>query len=438
MELLSFKNILILLIFFEKIFSKININKTSENENFSLKEKKEFNPLSDFFISIPKIKSKCVHDFDLYDISGLLKKSSREDADYIANINSLKIIYNFKDLKKIDICNYDGKQIFLISETCQPLADSIGEGNKWYITEDLDNKNEIEIELNPENKNYSVEYILKCGNIKNYDIDEEKSYFNYTNGVHKLLLYIETSYACPKYEYFIISAWVDNIRKIIGLLLIFISLPTIFTMDIYPFFMFECSLSIFFIILFIVQIFIPPQTRFWKIWLIIISSFIFSYSLMIFLEYFLDKKFIIYFRHLLGVFLGFYLAQFFFDFFIDFIPWNSLFIYILFIFLFSIFGVIISFLSFSSLIFLNSSLLGAYFLIRGVSLMAGYFPNEYILVFLKINGEIEQIRELITWRFYVYNSVILGLTIFTFLMQYLYNKKDWNNFLDSFLSNNLL
>ena len=425
MELLSFKNLLILIIFFETRFSKININLTSEDDNFSLKKIKEFNQF--FYVRTPRVKAKYIDGFDLYDITGLLKKSSREDSDYIANINSSKIIYNFKHLRKTEFCNYDEKQIFLISETCQPLAGSIGEGNIWFIRSGLDGKKLIEIELNPENKNYSVTYILKCGNIKNYDIDEEKSYFNYSNGIHELLLYIESSYACPKYEYFIFSQWIDTFRKILGIFFIFISFPTLFTIDAYSTFQFYIFLSLFSIILFIIQIFLPPQTRFWKIWLILPSCIIITGIIMVLLEDYLKKKYIIYFRYIAGVFLGFCYAQFFYDFFIEFIQWNSLFFYFLFILLFIIFGVIISFFSFSSLIYLNSSLSGSYLLIRGVSLMAGYFPNEYMLTFLKINGEVAQIGELITWRFYVYNSFILGLTIFAFLLQYICRKKDWNN-----------
>ena len=162
MKLFSPIKILTLLTYFEIYFSKMNINKTSEGGNYSLKTLKEFKPISylsqdsndkyktpklgldNFKIDVP-VKYIYINNYDIYDISGLLKKSSRLDADYTATLNSTKIIYNFKELKKTGECNYDGKQIFGISKDCQPLAGPMGNGNSWNISFDRDGKKLIQI-----------------------------------------------------------------------------------------------------------------------------------------------------------------------------------------------------------------------------------------------------------------------------------------------------
>lgn len=438
MKLSSNKKIFILLICLEIIFSKMNINKTLENENYYYKAMKELKPISYLFqnsnnikilskvedfipINVP-VKAKYVDGFDLYDITGLLKKSSREgNKDYIANFNSTKIIYNFKDLTKTETCNFDEKQIFEITESCRPLAGAMGKGNTWNISFDTDDRRLIKIKLNPENENYLVTYNLKCGNIKNYDIDEENSYYTYKNCVTELSLYIETSYACPKYEYFVLYAFLSNGRIFIGfILLLFTAFEILGTGDIIFYYLFSFFKQIFFIFMFIAQIFLPPQVRFWKIWLILISGFIFSFIILpcIYNKYKKKLKLKNFVKYNIGAFFGFCLGQYFYDFFVEVIFWNSIFFYLLFIFLFIIGGILLAFFSDWILIKLNSSFFGAYFFVRAILFFFNYYLSEYILVFLKINGEQGQIEQLISWKHYVYNSSIFLLTTIIFFLNF--------------------
>jgi hypothetical protein len=433
MKLLSPIKILTLILCLKLIFPKLNVNKTSEVENYSLKTVKEFKPISylsytsyidldDFNINVP-VKYIYIHNFDIYDISGLLKKSSREDTDYTANLSSIKIIYNFKDLKKTSECNYDGKQVFGISETCEPLAGEMGNGNSWNISFDTDGKRLIQIKLNQEKENTYVTYLLKCSNLKNYDINEEKSsYYNssvYTN----LFLYIETIYACPTYEKFVLYEWIEYFHYFLGVIFILVGLITLIAVTPEGSYCFIFCLIIFISFVSIVQIFFPPMMRFWKIWLILISFTIISLYLFIALVSYFRQ---IYIKYYFGAFLGFFLGQYFYDLFIEVIIWNSLFFYLLFLSLFIIGGVVLSHFSINIALFLTSSYFGAYIILRGASLFGRYFPSEYILVLLKINGELGQIGQLITWRYYVYNCCAFGLGTFAFFLQFRARKNEWN------------
>ena len=428
--------ILILLISFEIIFSEVNVNKSSEAENYSLKTVKEFKPISylfqdskdiykgldDFKIDVP-VKYVYINNYDIYDISGLLKQSSRLDTDYTATLNSTKIIYNFKDLKKTGECNYDGKQIFGISETCQPLAGAMGNGNSWNISFDPEGQKLIQIKLNQEKENTYVTYYLQCSSLKNYDINEEKSSYKNNNGITNLVLYIETIYACPTYEKFVLLEWIEYFHYFLGVVFIILGIVTLFSVT--PEFssLFLLYLIIFLSIVSFIKMFFPPMMRFWKIWLILISCIIFSFIILVIVFKTIRNN---YFKYAIGAFLGFFLGQYFYDLFIEVKVLNSLFFYLIFIFLFIICGVVLSHFSNYTAIYLASSYFGAYSILRGASMLGGYFPSEYILVLLKTNGEVGQIGKLITWRFYIYNCCAFGLATLTFFLQYKARKDEWD------------
>ena len=163
--------------------------------------------------------------------------------------------------------------------------------------------------------------------------------------------------------------------------------------------------------------------RFWKIWLILISCIIFSFIILVIVFKTIRNN---YFKYAIGAFLGFFLGQYIYDLFIEVKVLNSLFFYLLFIFLFIICGVVLSHFSNYTAIYLASSYFGAYTILRGASMLGGYFPSEYILVLLKTNGEVGQIGKLITWRFYIYNCCAFGLATLTFFFQYKARKDEWD------------
>jgi len=68
-----------------------------------------------------------------------------------------------------------------------------------------------------------------------------------------------------------------------------------------------------------------------------------------------------------------------------------------------------------AIIIFATSFIGAYTFIRGISLFAGGYPNEFTVIDLKNQGEDGQLKELITWRVWIYLVAIIivtGLSIF--------------------------
>ena len=112
---------------------------------------------------------------------------------------------------------------------------------------------------------------------------------------------------------------------------------------------------------------------------------------------------------------GFFLGQFLFSLFGYLIPINSLVVNILFVIICIIAVTIVAIFLRDPIIIGFTAFIGSYALIRGISLFAGYFPNEFTIIDLKNRGEDDQIKELLTWRVYVYLFFILvatGLSIY--------------------------
>lgn len=125
------------------------------------------------------------------------------------------------------------------------------------------------------------------------------------------------------------------------------------------------------------------------------------------------------FKYPASVFAGILFGQFFFSIFGIRIPWNSIYLYILFISISIIICVLmIVFIQKKIVNFLYIGFMGSYIFIRGVSMIGGHFPNEYIEIILKSYGEEEQLYNLINWRAYVYYSSIGVGTLISIFIQF--------------------
>jgi len=83
---------------------------------------------------------------------------------------------------------------------------------------------------------------------------------------------------------------------------------------------------------------------------------------------------------------------------------------------------ILSYMMFEYIVIFSTSLIGAYSIVRGISLYAGGFPNEGVVISLIKNNETEQLNQLFTWRVYVYLAAIL----LTFIIGVLYQSHSNN------------
>ena len=110
---------------------------------------------------------------------------------------------------------------------------------------------------------------------------------------------------------------------------------------------------------------------------------------------------------LVGGLGGFLLGEFLFNLFGSLIPLNSILVNILFVVVCIIVAMIVAYFLRDAIIIGFTAFIGSYSLIRGISLFAGYFPSEFTVIDLKNRGEDEQLKNLLTWRVYIYLTAIL-------------------------------
>ncbi len=255
-------------------------------------------------------------------------------------------------------------------------------------------------------QNYTVTYHLSCD--ENLDHDKHILEKVEVHDTCKYDLYFRTYGGCPTFNLYAVWNFLLKFKVIFGTILIVqglffftlgakLVIVTLFTV---------CVLLVvggmFFI--FFVVLFTEASPVF--VWVILVLSLILGVGL----GYFVAKYKKGAFGLLLGGYMGFILGV---------LLYNLLFVKITWaptaVFWFTIIGcVIICFLfayfMFDHIIILSTSFTGGYSFVRGISLFAGGFPNESLVIDAIKRDELEQLSVYVTWKLYLY---ILGWVMIT-------------------------
>lgn len=379
------------------------------------------------------VKCMFVENFNLYDISGLGKNVLSDEKEYNITLDGKKIYFNFcYDLKpREDLnCTFQKKQIFVTDENdkCDYLANSILSGNSWYTgTNDNKTTSYLRIDLNHDeegdHKNHVVTYILECTDDVKYSFEESKSYYKkqLTDGTYQTLIYIRTSEACAKMEFYVIWEFINNYFFIFASILIAFGLfncllgnlcakHTCFILT-----LFGCTIFV----LFFAQFILPSGCASWIIWVILALGIIIGTAVGVVVFKHHDKVLAL----LVGGLGGLILGQFLFSMFGSLIPWNSILVNVLFVVICIIAAILLALWLNKAIVIGATSFIGSYAFIRGISLFAGYFPSEFTIIDLKNKGEDGQIAELITWRVYMYLGSMIICTGLSVYAQIVINRK---------------
>jgi len=85
---------------------------------------------------------------------------------------------------------------------------------------------------------------------------------------------------------------------------------------------------------------------------------------------------------------------------------------------------IAAYVMYQYIVIFSTSLIGAYATIRGISMYAGGFPDESLVITLIKNNETSQLDTIFTWRVYLYLASIILLFIIGVIFQANYHKKE--------------
>lgn len=380
------------------------------------------------------VKCIFVDDFNLYDISSLgLNTIKNNVGGHNQTFKDANIYYNFcYDLKisKIDGCKSledQKKQIVAVrkkgtEEVCEALSDSINKGNKWSKWEDTDKEIFLQIELNNNNQSHKVFYRLKCNKDQSLSFNESRSLFEHKeeDGTYKTILFFETKEACVKYDFYVVWKFINDYKVIFAIgLIVFGFFNCILGQKFAKITSFLITLfTVIILVLIFSQFILLPGSAQWIIWVMLSLGIILGCTA----GYFVFKYHEKFFSLLVGGLAGFFLGEFLFNLFGNSLPLNLTLVHILFIIICIIALIILAFFLKDIIIIFATSFIGAYTLIRGVSLIAGYFPSEFTVIDLKQRGETEQLKDLLTWRVYIYLVFILVLTGLSIFIQIKINK----------------
>ena len=395
---------------------------------------------SDIFSKIKTVRCSFLDDYSLYDISRLgknsLDESIKETAhQYDVDIGgkTYSILYNFcYNLKNTERCPYDKKQIYYIADgKCQPLAGDIGSGNKWeVIHKNATNKTEdiIKITVNPEG-NHTFEYELSCLEVPEDKKKEEKGK-HYVDKAEatidddnlKVTFYISSVEACVKVDFYFIFKFIQDYKVIfIILLMLFGILNCGFGKRFSRFTAFFLCIIIFVVfILVFSQLVLPSGCKQWIIWIMFGVGVILGITAGVFAFKYHEGCM----AFLTGGIGGFFLGQFLYNLFGNRIPVNGTVMNI--VFIVAAIGALIAVAFFFKkfIVIFATSLIGSYCIVRGISLVAGKFPDEITVIDLRSRGETEQLKALLTWQVYVYLAAIGLCTIISMIIQYKTYKED--------------
>ena len=373
-----------------------------------------------------KFSVKCmfVDDFNVYDIRSLgINKFKTGQKAYNLSLGDNTIYYNFcYDLKGINNCEGNKKQIFAEipdgdGKKCVALADSVNKGNKWSIIKNTeDNTTHLQIELNKASEDHLVYYKLRCN--KSFDkpeFNESLSYFKkkFDDNIFRTVLFFETKAACTKFDFYQIWEFINDYNYIFAIILIAFGLfNCILGKRLSQYTSFILTLFVVTVLsIFLFQFILPSGCADWIIWVILAIGVILGCTAGYFVFIYHEK----FMAFLVGGIGGFLLGEFCFNLFGSLINANPTLINIIFIVICIIAAVILAYFIQDIIIIIATSFIGSYTLIRGISLFAGHFPSEFTVIDLKAQGEDEQLKELLTWRVYVYLVFIVitcGLSIY--------------------------
>ena len=374
------------------------------------------------------VKCMFVDNFSVYDIRGLSKNTLDDVPYYQATVGGAKLNYNFcYNLKEEGGCKSNSVQVAANpDDNCTKLAGAIGQGNHWQVSNDT-----ITITLNPIDNNDEnvVKFVLKCDEDKTHtkrtDPIANESYYRVKkdDGKFETVLYFVTHEACAKADFYVIWKFILDFQWIFGIILIIVGLfeailgkkllkPTAFILS--------CGISIVIIFVFFMQYLLPAGTADWIIWVVLVIAACIGIPLGYFVAKY-DDKFVAILAGSLG---GYVLGEFLYNLFGNRISLNPTLVNILFIIICIAVLVVLSLFLKKLIIISCTSLIGAYAFIRGISILAGGFPSEATIIDLINAGETDQIKEVLTWKVYLYLVSIVIMTGSSIYIQFKINDDD--------------
>ena len=370
-------------------------------------------PLPEFKGASLNIKCFYVENKNVYSFIRL-----KNSNDYVANVNTGKLYYNFcKDVSTK--CNGNDSKSTLIhideeSQNCTELSgnidgdkdknlwdefnDEVQEGDKKVIYSGVALRlAKGEKCITDEKKNYSIIYKIYCNTtMKSGDI-----YLNFSDFDIKECeqVFIGRSLnACKTNDILRFMAFINQYKILFGILIIIIGI--FFTLFGNKFIKITlvilCGIALsIFICMIVFSVFVIDSER--DFWLCLVIPFVVGLIIGVVLLKVVKVAFFV-----VGACAGYSIGILIFNLVTKYIEWNPDILYWIVIVLSMIVCGILGLLFYRVMLIVFTAILGGYAIIKGFSLFIGGFPNEQEVIELLKNKEYDQLKKMLTFHVYIY------------------------------------
>ena len=296
-------------------------------------------------------------------------------------------------------CTPDTQVVYRTDEQkcAKRLTDVASKGSEWSLINPDDQRSGIRIKMSPGDDSKRVIFEIKCDDSTNMTKVETNSSINDP----ELTFTFSSIHACPQADFYDIYRIIVEKKYIFGSALILIGLFELFLgqkLVTATIFIFSAAIVVLFVFVFFFQFILPGGVNETVFWFVLAIAIIVGLVLGYFVAKYKDK----FFGIIMGALLGYIIGQILYNLALNRININQtalqIIVYVLCI------GVCIalSILLFNIVTIFATALIGAYVVIRGISIFAGGFPNETTIADLVKNEETEQLKNLLTWIVYLY------------------------------------
>ncbi len=311
-------------------------------------------------------------------------------------------------------CTPDTQVVYKTDEqSCtKRLTDVASKGSEWSLINPDDQRSGIKIKMSPGDDSKRVIFEIKCDN----STDMTKVETNSSISDDELIFKFSSIYACPQADFYDIYKIIVEKKYIFGSALILIGLFELFLgqkLVTATIFIFSAAIVVLFVFVFFFQFILPGGIHETVFWFVLAIAIIVGLVLGYFVAKYKDK----FFGIIMGALLGYIIGQILYNLALNRININQtalqIIVYVLCI------GVCIalSILLFNIVTIFATALIGAYAVIRGISIFAGGFPNETTIADLVKNDETEQLKNLLTWIVYLYLGGLVILFVIGLVVQ---------------------
>jgi hypothetical protein len=305
---------------------------------------------------------------------------------------------------------------------CKVLAGSIDKLNYWKLINESNQSDGIQIQFNSgetcmqngTKTYYTTKFIIKCSPNAELNKIQLTSYNNFGDDQCEKRVEFISKEACPLINFYSIWAFAQTYKIFVGLFFIAIGIfLAVFGNKflIVTFLITTALATVTFLCIVLFAIFIKEGTSIYVVWILLILSTIIG----LIVGFLMIKIMKVTLGFILGGYTGYMLGLFLYNMIFIQINSNPGLVYWLVLISSIILCCVLAYFLIDHVIIVSTSFIGSYAIIRGVSLYANGFPNEFYIMDLIKKGETEELKMALRPVVYAYLScwiILTGLGIF--------------------------